>query len=287
MGNLIDFVRKYIYWLVFLVLEVVSLVLLIQFNGYQGSVAFSTANTVVGSVNSVTSSVSSYFSLREENRHLEAANQVLRQRLLAMEQRLAEGTDSAVSQLRVGDTIPFPYHVISAQVVNATVHRAHNLLTIDRGEADGIRPEMGVVSSNGVVGVVYLTSSHYSIVIPLVNTSTQISCRIDTTRYFGTMQWQHGPARISYVNGIPRHAKVKVGDRIVTNGYSDIFPEGIPIGRVIKVGDSPDGMAYGLTVHLFTDFETLRNVSVITDYSHPERKSLEQMADSIVQTLEQ
>ena len=170
--------------------------------------------------------------------------------------------------------------------VNSSLILKNNLLTIDKGSKDGIRPEMGVVCSQGVVGIVYLTSRNYSIVIPLLNTSSQISCRMKNSQFFGTMQWQHGDPDISYVNDIPRHAKVEVGEIVETNGYSDIFPEGIPIGKVKKVKDSSDGMSYSLEVELFTDFKTLRNVSIITNYTKPERKALEEKADSLMQMVD-
>ena len=146
---------------------------------------------------------------------------------------------------------------------------------------------MGVVCSQGVVGIVYLTSRNYSIVIPLLNVSSQISCRMKNSEFFGTMQWQRGDPDISYVNDIPRHAKVEPGEMVETNGYSDIFPEGIPIGKVKKVKDSSDGMSYSLEVELFTDFKTLRNVSVITNYTKPERQALEAKADSLMQSTEE
>jgi rod shape-determining protein MreC len=106
------------------------------------------------------------------------------------------------------------------------------------------------------------------------------------SQFFGTMQWQRGDPDISYVNDIPRHAKVEVGEIVETNGYSDIFPEGIPIGKVKKVKDSSDGMSYSLEVELFTDFKTLRNVSIITNYTKPERKALEEKADSLMQSVD-
>ena len=279
MRNLIDFLQRHSYWLVFLVLEVISLVSLFRFNHYQGSVFFTTANDAVGSIYQATSTVVSYFNLKEENVVLEAENERLRQELLALKarQRAEESETEAVA-----DSALLPYNLVGAQIVNATLHRSNNLLTINRGSADGIAPEMGVVCSRGVVGIVYLTSAHYSIVIPLLNTSSKVSCRLDSTNYFGTMQWRYGSPETSYVSGIPRHAKVKVGDIVETNGYSDIFPEGIPVGKVTKIGNSGDGLAYELTVRLFTDFATLRNVSVITDYRQPERHELEQYADSLI-----
>lgn len=279
MSSLIDFLRKYLYWLVFLVLETVSLVALFHAGGYQESAYLTTANAVVGGVYSFTSSVASYLDLQTVNRQLEADNEELRKRLDALERKLRDmGTDSA----DICRIVQPEYEFVSAHVVNATLHRNNNLITIDKGEADGIRPEMGVVCSRGVVGVVYLTTAHYSVVIPLLNLSSKVSCRLRGSEHFGTMQWRRGAVDVSYVAGVPRHAKVKRGEIVETNGFSDIFPQGIPIGRVADFGDSADGMSYMLRVHLFTDFKTLRNVSVITNYSNPERRELECKADSLM-----
>ncbi len=285
MRNLIDFLQKNLYWLVFLVLEVVSLISLFKYNNYQGSVYFTTANRVAGEMYRVCSKVTSYVNLGSENEQLETENEQLRQQLLALQGRLRQ-QESAADSLQLGDSIVDSYHFVQAQVVGATIHRVNNLLTIDKGSADGIRPEMGVVSSHGVAGIVFLTSRHYSVVISLLNTSSHISCRLRQSAFFGTLQWQHGDAAYSYVEGIPRHAKVKRGDVVETNGYSDIFPEGIPIGRVDKVLDSSDGMSYSLKVKLYTNFKTLRNVSVITDYRNSERILLEQHADSLAGNTE-
>jgi rod shape-determining protein MreC len=184
------------------------------------------------------------------------------------------------------------YDVVSAQVVNMTLHKANNLITINKGEADGIRPEMGVVCSRGVVGIVYMTSQHYSIVMPLLNVNSKISCRLRHSEFFGSLVWQRGHADIAYVTSVPRHAPVKTKEIVETNGYSDIFPPGLPIGVVQKIGDSPDGMSYFLRVKLFANFPTLREVSVITNYSAPERRALEEMAedparqDSVLNTQE-
>lgn len=282
MRNLIEFLQRYLYWLVFLVLEVVSLLSLVRYNSYQGSVVFTTANDVVGSIYRMGSNVVAYFHLGEENAALEKENELLRQQLHDLQQQMRQ-LDIVPDSLPVSEVQgESEYRFVQAQVVSMTLHKANNLMTIDKGEHDGIRPEMGVVSSNGVIGIVYLTSQHYSVVIPLLNQHSQTSCRLRGSEYFGTMQWERGDADYSYVNGIPRHAQVKKGDVIETNGFSDIFPEGIPVGKVVKIGDSADGMAYRLTVKLGVDFKTLRNVSVITNYSKPERRVLEQKADSLM-----
>ncbi len=281
MRNLLDFLLNYKHWFLFVALECVCLMMLVSYNGYQKSVYFTTANGVVGYTYSLISSVTSYLNLQTENADLEAKNQILRRRVLELEKQLATVKKDSV---HISGLAP-KYDIVSAEVVGATTHRSDNLMTINKGEADGIRPEMGVVCSNGVVGVVYLTSAHYSIVIPIINRNSRISCKLRGTQYFGTLTWNRGRADIADIVGIPRHAQAKKGDVILTNGFSDIFPPGIPVGYVIGVKDSPDGMASDLRVALFTKFGCIREVSVITNYSKPERRSLENKADSLFNNI--
>ena len=273
MRALIDFIINSKHVLVFLLLEAISLVLLFSYNGYQRSVYFTTANGVVGTTYDAISSVTSYINLQEENRQLEATNERLRRQVYELQQQME--TVRQDSAMRI-NALPKKYDLVDAQVVNMTLHKANNMITINRGEADGIRPEMGVVCSRGVVGIVYMTSKHYSLVMPLLNTNSKISCRLRHSEFFGSLIWKHGNADIAYVTNIPRHAKVKQKDIVETNGFSDIFPPGLPVGVVQRVGDSTDGISYLLRVKLFANFATLRNVSVITNYSSPERHLLEE-----------
>lgn len=277
MHNLIEFFIRYKYWFVFLLLEACSLIMLFRSNSYQGSVYFTTANTVAGTYYSVISDLTSFFGLKKVNEGLSSDNT----RLLLQIQELKD----EISKLKT-DTVEtqdygLGHKLIDAKVVNATLHRNNNLITINKGSADGVHPEMGVICSRGVVGIVSMTSEHYSIVMPLVNTTSSISCRLSKSLYFGTMKWQRGAINISYVTDVPRHAKIKAGETVETNGYSDIFPAGLPIGQVLNFENSADGMAYHLRVKLFTDFSTLRDVSVIADYVNQERKLLEAQADSL------
>jgi len=269
--GLIDFIINYKHWLVFILLEVVSLLGLFSSSGYQKSVFFTTANSIVGTTYSAISSVTSYLNLSEINRELETENEYLRMENLRLREHLGQQAKDSIRY----EGMEGSYHIIMAQVVKSTLHRSNNLITIDKGEADGLRPEMGVVSSKGVVGVIYMTSSHYSIVMPLLNVNCKISCRIKSSDYFGTLEWERGNSRVTYLTRVPRHAKMVVGDIIETNGYSDIFPPGVPVGKVAAIGDSEDGMSYKLKVNLNTNFATLRDVSVITDYIHQERRDLE------------
>lgn len=277
MRNLFDFLVKYSYWLLFLLLEAISVVMLVSHSSYHGSVFLSSANMVTGKVYEWESELSSYLSLKEVNRQLAEDNVEMRLRLAALENEL----DSLRKDSLAYSFVPTQYHLVPAQVVKATLHRSNNYLTINKGVADGIRPEMAVVSSSGVAGIVYLTSEHYSIVIPLLNVRSSISCRTRNSKYFGTLQWKRGAANIAYVIDVPRHANVNKGELVETNGYSEVFPAGIPIGKILEVGDSPDGLSFMLKVQLFTDFTTLRDVSVITNYARAEKNRLEFVADSI------
>jgi len=277
MKNLIDFFVNYKHWFVFILLEVVSLVMLFNYNGYQKSVYFTTANGVVGYVYNAISSVSSYINLQTVNRQMEQDNEALRLEVRELKQKLI---DMGVDSLEV-EGLSSQYRMVNAQVVNSTVHRGANLLTINKGEADGIKAEMGVVSSSGVVGIVYMTSKHYSIVMPIISIHSKISCRVKESEYFGSLIWKRGSPDVAFATGFPRHAQLNVRDTIETNGYSDIFPPDIPIGRVFKIMNSEDGMSYMLKVKLFTDFKNLREVSVITNYKAPERMILEEEAEAL------
>ncbi len=276
MHALIDLLVQCKHWLLFLLLEVISLLFLVSYNGYQKSVFFTTANDVVGTTYNVISAVTSYLHLQEENRALEATNERLRKQVYELSQQIKATQLDSTKRL---PSLPHKYDLIPAQVVNMTLHKANNLITINKGEADGVRPEMGVVCSRGVVGIVYMTSRHYSIVMPLLNTNSKISCRLRHSEYFGSLVWQRGYADIAYVTSIPRHAPVKEKDIVETNGFSDIFPPGLPIGCVQRIGDSADGMSYMLRVKLFANFTTLREVSVIANYGSPERHLLETLAE--------
>lgn len=275
-GGVFDFLFKYKHWLVFILLEAVSLIGLFSTNGYQKSVYFTTANSIVGYAYSTISSITSYLNLISVNRGLEVENEKLRIENVNLKKKL---------RLAIVDTLAMgayteEYNVVVAQVINSSLQKRANLMTINKGSADGIKPEMGVVCSQGVVGVVYLTSEHYSVVMPLLNVNCRISCRLNKSEFFGTLEWKRGDTRSTYATGFPRHTKIKKGELIETNGYSDIFPPGIPIGKVSGIADSEDGMSYRLKVELSTNFETLRDVSVITNYIHAERRELEQSVEN-------
>ena len=278
MRNLLEFLSKYYHWLLFLVLEVVSFVLLFQYNSYQGSVWFSTSNAVVGKVYEVDAAIESFFSLTMVNENLTQRNFYLERQVNQLRRLYADMTRDTTAAERAELEFLGRYELIPAKVVSNSIDRADNLMTIDRGRKDGVEVDMGVACGNGVVGVVYLVSDHYSVVMPVLNYHSRISCSIRHRGYFGYLKWSGGDASIAYVEDVPRHAKFKRGDWVETSGYSSIFPPGVLVGKIVEVYNSRDGLSYKLKVHLSTDFGNVRDVCVIRDKGIAERTRLMEAA---------
>jgi rod shape-determining protein MreC len=263
MRNLLEFLAKYNHWFVFLVLEVIGLVLLFQYNSYQGSVWFSSANAVSGKLLGWEAEIESFFSMSKVNQELTQRNLYLEQQVKALSNRLTEVTKDSTWMQRNQLEMLKGYKLIPAKVVSNTIDRHNNLITIDKGTADGVRQDMGVACGNGVVGVVYMAGSHYSVVIPVLSVASSISCQIRGRGYFGYLHWDGGNAKMAYMDDVPRHAHFKLYEWVETSGYSSIFPPGITVGKIIHVYNSPDGVSYRLQVALSTDFGKLRDVCVI------------------------
>ena len=174
MRNLLEFLSKYYHWLLFLVLEVVSIVLLFQYNSYQGSVWFSTSNALVGKVYEVDAAIESFFSLTKVNENLTRRNFYLERQVNQLRRLYADITRDTTVVERAELEFLSRYELIPAKVVSNSIDRTDNLMTIDRGRKDGVEVDMGVACGNGVVGVVYLASDHYSVVMPVLNYLSRI-----------------------------------------------------------------------------------------------------------------
>lgn len=284
MRNLLDFLARHNHWFLFVALEVMSFVLLFRYNSYQGSVWFSSASAVAGRVYEVSSTVSQYFSLVEVNRSLTERNIMLERQLSQMTEALGqERADTAyVKEMRA--RVLDNFQSIPARVVGNSLDKLNNFITIDKGEADGVRKDMGVVCGTGIVGIVYLTSAHYAVVIPVLSTQSNISCAIRGRGYFGYLHWKGGAADEAYMDDVPRHAHFRLGDWVVTSGYSSVFPPGVLVGRVLHVYNSEDGLSYRVKVKLSTDFGRLRDVCVINDKAIDEKLQLLQAAEDSTKT---
>ena len=286
MRNLLDFLVKYNYWFLFLFLEAVCFVLLFQFNSYQGSVWFSSANAVTGKLYETSSEIESYFQLSKINSELTQRNLYLEQRLHKLEKQIGDSAaDSTMEKSLLVKSLQ-PYRLIPAKVISMTAGRLDNLITINKGEVDGIKKDMGVVCGTGVVGIVYLTSKHYSIVIPILNSQSNISCVIQGRGYFGYLHWTGGDVSQAYVDDVPRHAHFRLYDNVVTSGYSSFFPAGIIVGKILHVYNSADQMSYRLRVKLSTDFGKLRDVCVVDNSALSEQIDILRAAQDSIRTKE-
>lgn len=278
MRNLIDFFMKYNYWFLFILLEVISFVLLFRFNNYQGSVFFTSSNALAGSVYRMAHNVTGYFHLKEINEKLAQENVELKIQMEHLSKELQTLTvdDARLDVLKKEALAGF--EIRKAKVISNSLNYNDNYLTLDKGAEDGIRPEMGVIDGNSLVGIVYLVSDHYSVVIPVLNSKSSISCKVKNSEYFGFLKWDGRSSQYATIEDMPRHSLFTLGDTIVTSGHSAVFPSGIPIGTVEDMKDSHDGLSYLLKVKLFTDFARLNDVRVIERKGREEQREIEKQA---------
>ena len=274
MRTFLEFLRRHNYLLLFLVLEAVSFTLLFRFNSYQGSVWLTAAGRLTAEMNSLYAEGESFLNLRNVNADLAHRNLLLQRQNDQLREALKRygvtevATDSLSREAMAGHT------TVPAVVVSTTTQRRNNYLVLNKGTADGVRPELGVVGGQGVVGIVYLCEKHHSLVIPLTNRKSNLSCRVRGANYFGSLTWEGRDLRFATLDDIPRYAKVKTGDIVETSGFSAVFPPGLFVGRVTEVKNSADGQSYTLNVQLATDFSLVRDVSLISTHYKAETDSL-------------
>lgn len=276
MHELLAFIVKHSKWFFFIFYGIISLMLLSRSAPYQHHVYLTSANAVTTAVFKASNSVYSYFNLREVNEDLNKRNADLQAEALALRQQLTNLQESIM-----GDTLQLPdslrqYHFIVAHVISNSIAQPYNYITINKGTADGIEPEMGVVDPNGVVGIVNVVGEHSSRVISLLNPNLRLSCRLKGSSSFGSLVWEGNDPEIALLEELPRHTVFQPGDTVVTSGYSGVFPEGIPVGFVMADNEHKNENFFTLKVKLSTDFTTLSNVQVVIDSKKDERKTLEE-----------
>lgn len=274
MRDLLDFLFKYSKWLLFVIYVVASCVLLFRNNPYQHHIFLTSANTVSATVYGTAENVTSYFHLRDINDDLQAQNARLEAELLDLQKKLGRYELEASFDSIMNDTIKLQYDFILADVISNSITRGHNYITIEKGRRDGIKPEMGVVDQNGVVGVVNVVGEHASRIISLLNPKMRLSCKIKGSEYFGSLVWDGKNPEEAVLEEMPRHEKFKKGDTIVTSGYSALFPPGIPVGTIVSHAKEHDDNFYALRIKLFTDFNRLSTVRVITNDMNEELKEI-------------
>ena len=272
MKEIIKLILRYHFTIIFILLEIISFSLIVAHNNYQRTVFSGYTASFFGTLSSFVTEVNDYLALRTINGKLVAENTNLRNKLeelKAYQQKFQE--DSLLHPVR---NISADYTYQTAEIVNASSNKTKNYITIDKGTDSGIRKEMAVCSSEGIVGIIQNVSRHYAKILPLINTNLRVSAKLKKNGYYGSLQWDGNDYRYSYLNDIPFHVNVEQGDTIVTSGFSSIFPEGEMIGFVETVNKETANFL-SIKVKLATDFKKISDIYIITDLRRDEKQELE------------
>jgi rod shape-determining protein MreC len=258
MINLLAILQRFHVQLLFVVLMIIGLLITIQQKNYQKVAFVNSANSISGGTISTYSDLSYYFDLKEVNDVLAKENALLRSQYPNSLRKISGG------DIQVNDTIYKQKYIYKvATVVGNTVTRRNNYITINLGEKDSIKPEMGVISSEGVVGVVKSVSENYATVLSFLHPNSSISCRMKSNGVTGILQWTKDEIDEAYIKGVLVTTKVNNGDSIVTSGLSFLFPAGLYLGNIISVEDDLETQSQNIKVKLDIQFNSLRKVYVV------------------------
>ncbi|PKP38969.1 MAG: rod shape-determining protein MreC [Bacteroidetes bacterium HGW-Bacteroidetes-15] len=274
MNSLIRFIVKYQFFLLFIVLEFFSFWLLVNHSYYQRSKFENVARNIFGYSSNKLDNVKRYLLLHEDNLLLAKENLDLRNQIASLSSIL-ESQNKLIKDTIAGSQFTFS----AAKVINNSVNKHYNYLTLNVGKKDGVTQEMGVISNEGIVGIVAGVSENYSTVISLLNVDLKISAKLKKTNHFGSLFWDGKNYREVVLGDIPQHVLLVVGDTVVTSGFSSIFPPNINLGT-IKSFDAKGSNFHTIKVQLFNDFKKLHNVWVVKNIHDNEREVLE---NSIIQ----
>ncbi len=218
--------------------------------------------------------MTSYFNLHEINEDLNRRNAELQAELAALNRQLDAYRENSFTDTLVVDSGVRPFEFIVAHVINNSISRPFNYLTINKGTRDGVRPELGVIDRNGVVGIVSNTGPNSARVISLLNPHFRLSCKLKSTDYFGSLVWNGEAPDEALLEELPRHTVFHVGDTVVTSGFSAVFPAGLPVGVVMGNESDRSQNFFTLKVRLLADFTTLGNVQVVVNNQADELRAL-------------
>ncbi len=252
-----------------MLLFVLSLALTIQSHSYHQSKFVHSANFITGGIYTLKSDVTGYFGLRTENRLLLEENSQLKNQLQLYEANQLQLTETDSSMAG------FEFVYRPAEVINNSFSKANNYLTLKGGSNQGINPSMGVITANGIVGITDQVSPNYTTVLSLLNSKSSISVALKESGHFGSLIWDGGNPSTMQLIDISRQAPVKLGDTIITDGRSTIFPKDLLVGTVSDFKFDNSGNFYIIDVNLFNDMTRTRQVYVIENREAQEIQELE------------
>ncbi|HOY33032.1 MAG TPA: rod shape-determining protein MreC [Bacteroidales bacterium] len=269
MRPLLQFLLKHYNFFLFILLEFFALFYIVRSNYYQQSVFINSANVISGRIYKTKSNISDYLALKTINKMLADENA-----------RLRSSNQSAFLKTNnrtyvINDTLyQQQYEYTEASIISNTYHKLNNYITLNKGYNQGVRKEMGVISSQGVVGIVKDVSDNFSTVTSLLHSKSKISAKVKKNDYVGTVIWEGGDYNFATLKDIPAHVKISSGDTIVTSGYSLIFPGGIPIGTIYLYNLNKGNDFYEIKIRLTTEFNKISYVYVVKSLMKEELDSL-------------
>lgn len=271
MRNLYNFLYRIRVFLLFLVLEFIAFSWIQNSRSYQRSSMVHSANSLTGGLLERTRSVQNFIQLSEQNQRLSNENARLRSLTKGAYLPVYRNRDTIIDT--VYDT---RYAFQEARIVTSSYHKQRNYMTLNRGSLHGVKPGMGVIGSDGIVGVINNVSAHFSTLIPLINPSFSVSGKFTETGFFGPVRWNNTDYRYAYLIDIPRYAEIEEGDTVVTDERSMIFPEGIKIGYVESYELQEDQNFFSVKLRLATDFSSTNYVYIVEDQLKEELTELQE-----------
>lgn len=268
MQQIFNFVLKNSNRLLFLLLLVLSFLLTIQSHSYHKSKIISSANFFTGGIYEKINNVDEYFGLKEQNEELARENARLKSLLFNQKDTTKLPQIDSIKGVKKTD-------IIVSKVIHNSYSILENYITINNGQASGIKPNMGVINSAGIVGIVDKTSKNYSTIISILNVNSKINAKIKKSNHFGSLIWNGKSTGFAQLIDVPRLAGVRKGDTIVTGGQSIIFPENIGIGTIENIYTDEETNYYTLNIKLFNDMTNLGHVYVIKQKDAAEIENLE------------
>ncbi len=271
MNQLFEFISRQRAFIVFVLLEVLSLWLFYSYNNYQNAILLNTTNTYVAKSLEVSNSIKEYSNLKNVNEELAVENNRLHELVARLQSEQIVKTNF---NYKADSAVAARFKTVVAKVVTATTSQFNNYITIDKGSAEGLAPGMGVISATGVVGKIKSCSEHYSTVISILHSEYTVSAKIKRNNEIGSVKWNGKSAEIIQLQEVPRTKSVLKKDTIVTSDYNYVFPPNIVIGYVQRVGVRQDQF-YDIQLALATNFHTLSYVYVINNTLEKEQRKLE------------
>lgn len=270
MKNLWLLLTKYNAFFLFVLFFGFSFYLLVQNNTFQRASSINSSHVVMGTLYDRVNAWKSFVSLREANSLLAEENTTLRRQL----QHLLD-SDSTVTETVLDSLGEAQYSYLVANVINNSINQKNNYLTINKGAADGVSKGMGVISPNGVVGIVLNVSTHFATIQSVLHSDTRISAALENSGAFGSLVWGDNiDSRYGVLRDIPNHVVVEVGEEVYTSGYS-LFPPGIKVGNVYETGLAGGESFLDIRLELSTKFHNIQHVYVVLDSFEDEREQLQ------------